>query len=386
MATLALAQETCQETRDLRNKLDAQNVLIGGHQVWCDFSSGRMRPLVPEQLRKLVFESVHNLAHPGIRASRRMLTSRYVWPSCAKDVATWCRQCDRCARAKVQPQEKAAVEPIPIPLQKFAHVHVDLVGPWPSSAEGHTHLMTVIDRTTRWTEAIPMQSVTAQSVADAFVRDWVARYGVPSTVTTDQGPQFTSSTWKCMCNTIGAKHVQTTAYHPQANGMVERYHRQLKEALRARGSGSGWFDHLPWALLGLRAAPKEECGLSAAEATFGISLMLPSQAHPPPRAVPAPTDKQYIPGTVKQTADVDDTANTAVYEATHVFVREGAVVGPLDATYRGPYRVVMKEKKKFLLEVGAARQWVSVDRLKPYTGGESPRVATPPRRGRPRRL
>ena len=102
---------------------------------------------------------------------------------------------------------------IPVPLHKFSHVHVDLVGPWPRSAEGHTHLLTVVDNT---------QSTTAQVVADSFVANWVVRFGLPATITTDQGTQFTGSTWQCMCKALGSKHVRTTAYHPQANGIVER--------------------------------------------------------------------------------------------------------------------------------------------------------------------
>ena len=83
------------------------------------------------------------------------------------------------------------MEAIPVPLHKFLHVHVDLVGPWPQTAEGHTSLLTVVDRTTRWAEAIPLQSTTAQVVADAFMANWVARFGVPGTITMDQGTQFT---------------------------------------------------------------------------------------------------------------------------------------------------------------------------------------------------
>jgi hypothetical protein len=70
-------------------------------------------------------------------------------------------------------------------------------------------------------------------------------------------------------------HVMTTAYHPQANGLVERAHRQLKAAFRARGAGTDWPAHLPWVLLGLHAAPKEISGVSSAEAVYGEQLVLP---------------------------------------------------------------------------------------------------------------
>ena len=133
------------------------------------------------------------------------------------------------------------MEAIPVPLHKFSHVHVDLVGPWPRAAEGHTHLLTVVDRTTRGAEAIPLQSTTAQVVAESFVANWVARFGVQATITTDQGTQFTGAKWQCMCRALGVNHVQTTAYHPQSNGMVEHFHWQLKGGLQARcRERTGW--------------------------------------------------------------------------------------------------------------------------------------------------
>jgi len=137
------------------------------------------------------------------------------------------------------------VEAIPIPEVPFSHVHVDLMGPLPMSEKGHTYLLTMVDRATRWPEVTPLSSIAAQEVADAFVATWVACFGVPSIITTDRGTQFTGSVWSCLCRTLGTKHVTTTAYHPQANGLVKRFHRQLKEALHARSDGRSWLEHLP---------------------------------------------------------------------------------------------------------------------------------------------
>jgi transposase InsO family protein len=92
----------------------------------------------------------------------------------------------------------------------------------------------------------------------------VSRFGVPDTVTTDRGTQFSSATWACLARTLRFRHIMTSAYHPQANGMVERLHRQVKEALRARGCSAAWADHLPWVMLGIRAAPKEDSNVSPA--------------------------------------------------------------------------------------------------------------------------
>ena len=142
-------------------------------------------------------------------------------------------------------------------------------------------------------------------------------------------------------------------------------------------------EHLPWVLLGLGAAPKEEAGVSAAEAAYGHSLVLPSQLHRPPYAPQAPPEKVDIPSTVKPAKETEKEQVVGVQDASHVYVRVGAVTSPLDATYRGQYRVMVRERKKLLLEVGATRRWVSVDRLKPHTAAAAPAVAQPPPHGRP---
>ena len=165
--------------------------------------------------------------------------------------------------------------------------------------------------------------------------------------------------------------------------MVEQFHHQLKAALRARCSSGDWLEHLPWVLLGLRAAPKEETGVSAAEAVYGHSLVLPSQLLPPPRTPQAAPEKEDIPSMVKPARETEKVHEVVVQETSHLYVRVGVVTGPLDATYRSPYCVLVRERKKLLLEIGAMRTWVSVDHLKPHTGVVAPAVAQPPPHGRP---
>ncbi len=386
-AELARAQPLCPETVQLRasSTLQIQDVLVAGQLLWCDVSTGTLRPLVPVNLRQMVFETIHNLAHPGVRATRRLLVSRFTWRGCAADVARWCKDCQHCARGKVTVQEKTAIQPIPVPSVRFSHVHVDIVGPLPVSACGVSHLLTVIDRTTRWPEVIPLRSTTAAACADAFTAGWVARFGVPLCITTDRGAQFTSATWSCLCKSLGIRLIHTTAFHPQSNGMVERFHRQLKEALRARNCGAAWLEHLPWALLGLRAAPKEQCGISSAEAVYGSPLVLPGQVQDPDppvlllQDVPLPTPP-VVTSTPRSYADV---ARGAILDsAEYVYVRRGPSAPPFAPAYAGPYQVLGHTGKVYKLQVGARVERVSADRLKPHVGSP-PVVAQPPRRGRP---
>jgi cleavage and polyadenylation specificity factor subunit 1 len=380
---LAEQQATCGDTAELARSgtLQVQSLDIGGHQVLCDTAGGRLRPLVPATMRKTVFLAVHGLSHPGTRATRRLVSARYVWRGCAADVARWCRECVGCARGKTITHVQLPTEQIEVPRCKFQHVHVDLVGPLPVSAAGHRYILTCIDRTSRWPEVVPLTTITAEKCADAFVECWVSRYGVPHTVTTDRGTQFSSATWACLARSLGFKHVMTTSYHPQSNGMVERLHRQLKDALRSRNCGPAWVEHLPWAILGIRAAPKEEAGVSAAEVVFGTQLLLPNQVLQQPEDSQA--DQIDIPLRQRSYADVVKGPVIQLESATHVYVRRGAVAEPLTPVYDGPYLVISRHGKVYKIQMGDQVESVSAERLKPHRGDNVPTVAQPVRRGRP---
>ena len=112
---------------------------------------------------------------------------------------------------------------------------------------------------------------------------------------------------------------------------------------------------------------------------------LHSQLQPPPHTPQAPPEKVDIPSMLRPATQAEKVQEVGVQEASHMYMRVGAVTVPLDATYHDPYRVMVRERKKLLLEVGATRQWVSIDRLKPHTAAAAPAVAQPPPRGRPRK-
>jgi hypothetical protein len=103
------------------------------------------------------------------------------------------------------------------------------------------------------------------------------RFVIPALITSDRGPQFTGALWTVLCQKLGIQHILTTAYHPQAKGMVGSFHCQLKEALGSCNCGAEWAGHLPWVLMGLQVAPKEDSGLSSAELVYGQALRLPGQ-------------------------------------------------------------------------------------------------------------
>ncbi len=122
-----------------------------------------------------------------------------------------------------------------------------------------------------------MVDITAVTVASTFVCGWIARFGVPSTITTDRGRQFESALWEQLTRLLGTQRTCTTAYHPIANGLVERLHRQLKAALKTYPIPEHWTTSLPMVLLGIRTALKEDPSCTAAELVYGTTLRLPGE-------------------------------------------------------------------------------------------------------------
>ena len=209
--------------------------------------------------------------HPGIRA-----TSRFMWPSINTDVRRWAKTCIQCQRSKVQRHTSAPLVPFATPDTRFDRIHLDIVGPLPPS-RGFSYLMTCVDHFTRWPEAVLITDSTAETVAEAFVTTWIARFGTPSTITTDHGSQFKSPLWDKLMQLLGAKRLRNTAYHPISNGLMEQFHRQLKASLKCQPIPNNWVSALPMILLGIRTALKEDLHCSAAELVYETSLRLPGE-------------------------------------------------------------------------------------------------------------
>ena len=251
---MAAAQLLCHEVTTIQQlpSLQVSSFMIQDSKLLCEFSTSAM-----------AFVVAHTLAHLGIHSTKCLMSARWVWAGMATDVTQWCRDCQFCQQAKVTKQPRAAMQAIPIPTRRFSHIHINLVGPLPRSPEGANHLFTMVDRSSRWLEAIPLASTDMATIAATFISRWVARFGVPDHLTSYSGPQFCSALGSELSRWWGITHHLTTAYHPQANGRVKRAHRQLKDTLRVHANGGNWVSHLPWVLLGLRSTPKEDSSLSS---------------------------------------------------------------------------------------------------------------------------
>ena len=169
--------------------------------------------------------------------------------------------------------------------------------------------------------------------------------------------------------------------------MVEREHRQVKDALCTHLAGDEWPVNLPWVLLGLRAAPKEDSAISSAELVYGTALTLPGQFLAAMEWHPADYIKQLQSSTPLPTrpasyAEAVDSVPDKLLKAEYVYVGRGDLVPPLA---HGLHKVLEAGQNFFIISLGGREDTVSVDRLKPHLGGPV-EPALPPARGHPPRI
>ena len=369
-------------------KLDHCKIPGTDTDLICDVSLNRPRPIVPFSFRKQIFTILHSTGHPSIRSTKRLITERFIWHGMKKDISGWARSCQNCQKSKVYRHTKSSTETMSNPVRRFSSLHLDIVGPLPIS-NGFRYLLTVIDRTSRWAEVLPISEATARECAQAFLHGWIARFGVPEDLVCDRGPQFTSEFWINLNKLMGVTVHHTTSYHPESNGVIERFHRHLKSVLMARmNDDHDWFQHLPWTLLSLRSTPKEGTGISSAERLYGEPLVVPGEFFP---SSGEDLEIQRLRDKVGSFSPIPPPRKCKSYfvpkslqNVSHVFVRIDSHRIPLTRPYQGPFLVLDRSEKAMLLALGNRRDWVSIDRCKPAFLDElqtsSGRLVLPPAR------
>lgn len=340
--------------------------------IVCDSSQSKIRPFIPKSYRHFIFKKFHNISHPGIKATNKLIAARFVWPSMNKDIRQWTKTCINCQKSKVNRHTITPFKQIEIPNSRFEVVNMDIIGPLPSS-NGYSYCLTCIDRFTSWAEAYPISDMTAETIVSTFYNNWICRFGTPLRIITDQGRQFESSLFKSLSTLLGCKRIRSSPYHPMTNGKIERWHRTLKSALMAHANPK-WSEILPTVLMGLHCAIREEMGVSPAEMLYGTTLRLPGEFFETSREETDPITfvgklkekMQFLrPVPVNHHSQPKIFVSPELNNCTHVFVRRDAVKRPLQSPYDGPFLVKKRLDKYFSIAINDKDVNISMDRLKP---------------------
>lgn len=231
------------------------NVLLRGNRL-----------IIPVQLRQRALELAHE-GHLGMSGMKSRMRCKVWWPKIDRDCEKFVKNCHGCQITST-PDVPEPIRSTQMPFQPWQDLALDFLGPLPS---GHS-LLVIIDYYSRFFEVEIMKSTTTEKTIQRL-KPMFARYGLPMSIRTDNGPQFASSEFQEFCLENNIEHRFTTPLWPQANGEIERQNRSLLKRLRiAQGTGEEWKEILLKYLMAYRSTPHSTTGVSPADLMFKRSF------------------------------------------------------------------------------------------------------------------
>ena len=237
--------------------------------------------VVPEKYRLQVMKVAHDSVmggHLGHRKTLDRVMSQFFWPNLYAEIKRYCQSCDVCQ--KTTPRGKVGKVPLghmPLISIPFQRVGVDLVGPIKSeNPRKFQYILVLVDYATRYPEATPLKNIRAETVAEALVNMY-SRVGVPREILTDQGKQFISDVMREVSRLLSVRQMTSSPYHPQTNGLVERFNGVLKRMLArmCEERPNDWDRYINPLLFAYREAPQASLGFSPFELLYGRTVRGP---------------------------------------------------------------------------------------------------------------
>ncbi|KAL0173009.1 hypothetical protein M9458_033320, partial [Cirrhinus mrigala] len=229
--------------------------------------------VVPKSKTEMVLELAH--AHPmaghlGATNTAQRIRDRFHWPGLEGEVKAFCRACPTCQVTSPRTPPPSPLIPLPVIEVPFERIGMDQVGPLPKSARGHEHILVIVDYATRYPEAVPLRKATARNIAQELFLLF-SRVGIPNQILTDQGTPFMSRVMADLCRLLKIQQLRTSVYHPQTDGLVERFNQTLKRMLKrvAADDRKDWDQMLPYVLFGVREVPQASTCFTPFELLFG---------------------------------------------------------------------------------------------------------------------
>ena len=253
---------------------------------------------VREEEAEEVIKGVHRQGHLGEHKTWKAFNRKFITAEGRKKCREIVRTCPECQLGKDYKQRhlpKGTIES----SKPWDVVSIDIMGPFPYDDKAKRFIVTMMDVHSRYIMAIPVQNHTAQTVSKCLYEHVMAYFGVPRSILSDRGAEFTSSVWESLTQILGSNIRMASPYYPQGNAVIERSHRTLNNMLRTmllEKRGQGWSTLLPSIMLYMNSMIQEQTGVSACEILFGQNPNLPSDLSFAP-ATPVMEDRE---GYVKQ--------------------------------------------------------------------------------------
>ena len=203
--------------------------------------------------REAIVLSTHRLGHFGLNSCHEAITKRgYYWRTLSKDIERAINACAECQKFKITPTFSHPAQALNI-SGIFDRVGVDLVLGLPTTEEGYNGIIVFTEYLSKFPQAYPICSKSAEEMAEKFF-DYISLFGPPKVIITDQGKEFWNKTIEALSNLTGVERVVTSSYHPQTNGMTERFNQTIIRALvrHANENKPNWHKWLPFVLLAYR--------------------------------------------------------------------------------------------------------------------------------------
>ncbi|PAA58275.1 hypothetical protein BOX15_Mlig005277g1 [Macrostomum lignano] len=233
-------------------------------------------PVIPRCRQEEFIEEVHELGHLGEDKTLAALKQRCYWPKMAESVRLAVRSCQVCQRAKTPSQRRAPLQTMAsgFPMQRVG-IDVVKVG---LSRRGNDRLLTIVDYFTKWVELVPLPDEKAATIAKALFDNWVTRFGAPHILHSDRGKAVDGKVIRSLCRLLEIQKTRTSGYHPQCDGLVERFHRTLHQMLRCHLQSvqpEDWEEVLPHCLLAYRSSVNATTGFTPHCLLTGREMTLP---------------------------------------------------------------------------------------------------------------
>ncbi|XP_066509706.1 uncharacterized protein [Hoplias malabaricus] len=236
--------------------------------------------VLPVSLREKVLKMGHSdpwAGHFGQAKTFSRIAYRFYWPGQYADVIKYCNNCPECQlTATLKKSDKVPMVSMPIIDIPFSRIAMDVVGPLPRTKNGNRYILVICDYATKYPEAFALKNIKTRQIVNALIQ-LISRVGIPKEILTDRGTNFTSKQIKQVYDLLGIKSIHTTPYHPQTDGLTERFNKTLKQALQkvTNNNGTDWDMWLPYVLFAYREVPQASTGFSPFELLYGRQVRGP---------------------------------------------------------------------------------------------------------------